>query len=104
MLKITKLSEDKYKKGNFKGAFEDRRKIKLILEFSCDEEIRNKYHEELIKMYSSKYDLIQDYKRILSKSRRERIINSLEKKSFDKYLNGNYEIAIKVLRRSEKYL
>ena len=104
LLKLAKSSEDKYKNGDFKGAFEDKKKVKNILNSpSCDKEIKKMYEEELANIYLSKFDLIKDYKRILGDSKRIKIKNYLEKKSIEKYKNEDYESAIKALRRSEKY-
>ena len=104
ILKLVKSSEDKYKNGDFKGAFEDKKKVKNILNSpSCDKEIKKMYEEELANIYLSKFDLIKDYKRILGDSKRIKIKNYLEKKSIEKYKNEDYEGAIKALRRSEKY-
>ena len=104
LLKLAKSSEDKYKKGDFKGALEDKKKVKVILKSpSCDKEVKKIYEEELANIYLSKFDLINDYKKILSDSKRIKIKNYLEKKSIAKYKIGDYESAIKALRRSEKY-
>ena len=104
LLKLAKSSEDKYKNGDFKGALEDKKKVKVILKSqSCDKEVKKIYEEELADIYLSKFDLINDYKKILSDSKRIKIKNYLEKKSIAKYKIGDYESAIKALRRSEKY-
>ena len=62
IIKLTKLSEKKFKLGNFKGALDDKIKAKEILKSeSCDEKIFEKYREELSSLYSSKFDLIFDH-------------------------------------------
>ena len=63
----------------------------------------DKYREELSKLHSSKFDLINDHKMIIDDKRRNEIINLLEKKSQEKLLNCDYEGAVKALRRAEKY-
>ena len=63
LIKLTRLSEKKFKLGNFKGALEDKMKANKILKSkSCDEKIIGKYREELSSLYSSRFDLIFDHK------------------------------------------
>ena len=51
----------------------------------------------------SKYDLIADYKKVISKKRKEEVINKLEVISESKYKIGDYKGSIKAIRRAEKY-
>ena len=63
-----------------------------------------KFKEELTNLYSSKFDLIFDHKMKISELKKNEIINILEQKSDDKFKKGDYEGAVKALRRAEKYL
>ena len=53
----TRSSERKFKEGNFKGAIDERREVRSLLnsEF-CDKAIIKKFKEELSNLYSSKFD------------------------------------------------
>ena len=105
IIRLTRISEKKFQQGNFKGAIEDKRELKSILNSKLvDGEIIEKYKEELSKLYFSKFDLIYDHKLIIDELKRNEIIKFLEKKSNEKYKKGDYKGAIKALRRSEKYL
>ena len=101
----TRSSERKFREGNFKGAIEDKREVRFILnsEF-CDENMIKKFKEELSNLYSSKFDLINDHKLRIDESKIINIIKLLEQKSDEKYLKGDFKGAIRALRRSEKYL
>ena len=104
VLNLTKSSDDKYKNGDFKGSIEDKLEVKSILKsYSFDENIKDILKKELIRLYSSKFDLIYDHKKRIDDLKRNKIINSLENKSNEKYRRGDFEGAIKALRRSEKY-
>ena len=104
VIKLTRSSEKKFQKGNFRGAIEDKRQVKSILKSKYDEEIIEKFKEELSKLYVSKFDLIYDHKLRIDELKKNEIIELLEKKSEAKYKKGDYKGAIKALRRSEKYL
>ena len=105
VIKLTRSSEKKFKQGTYKGAIRDKREVKSILNSKFNGiEIIEKFKEELSKLYSSKFDLIFDHKLRINESKRNEIVKLLEKKSDEKYKKGDYEGAIKDLRRSEKYL
>ena len=105
IIKLTRLSEKKFKLGNFKGAFEDKMKANAILKSkSCDEKIMEKYKEELSSLYSSKFDLIFDHKLKIDEKKINKIVKMLECKSEEKLKNLDYRGAIKALRRAEKYI
>jgi hypothetical protein len=105
IIKLTRLSEKKFKLGNFKGALEDKMKANAILKSkSCDEKIMEKYKEELSTLYSSKFDLIFDHKLKIDEIKINEIVKLLEQKSEEKLKNLDYRGAIKALRRAEKYL
>ena len=120
-------SNSRYKHGDYKGAIED--KIKAInikkLETDKSQEYNNikidyrnillgtfikkdlepKYFAliQVSKIRKSKYDLIADYKKVISKKRKEEIIKKLELISETKYKRGDYKGSIKAIRRAEKY-
>ena len=105
IIKLTRLSEKKFKLGNFKGALEDKLKANAILKSkSCDEKIMEKYKEELSSLYSSKFDLIFDHKQKINEIKINEIVKMLERKSKEKLNNLDYKGAIKALRRAEKYI
>ena len=105
LIKLTRSSENKFKRGNFKGALEDKIKANEILKSkSCDEKIIEKYWEELSSLYSSKFDLIFDHKLKIDAIKRNEIVQMLERKSEEKLKNHDYRGAIKALRRAEKYI
>ena len=105
IVKYTRSSERKFKEGNFIGAIEDKRVVRQLLKSKfCDNDIIKKFKKELSYLYSSKFDLINDYKLRLDESEIKKIVNLLEQKSDEKYHKGDYIGAIRALRRSEKYL
>ena len=101
----TRSSEIKFREGNFKGAIEDKREVRSVLNSKfCNEDILKKFKEELSLLYKSKFDLINDHKLRIDESKINKIIKLLEQKSDEKYNQGDFKGAIKALRRSEKYL
>ena len=101
----TRSSEKKFREGNFIGAIEDKMAVKSIINSKfCDKNIVKKFKKELSRLYSSKFDLINDYKLMLDESEIRKIVYFLEKKSDEKYRKGDFKGAIRALRRSEKYL
>lgn len=101
----TRSSERKFKEGDFKGATEDKREVRCLLNSKfCDDEILKKFKEELSYIYESKFDLINDHKLRIDESKINEIVKFLEQKSDEKYNKGDFKGAIKALRRSEKYL
>ena len=105
LIKLTRSSENKFKRGNFKGALDDKIKANAILKSkSCDEKIMEKYKEELSSLYSSKFDLIFDHKLKIDEIKINEIVKMLERKSKEKLKNLDYRGAIKALRRAEKYI
>ena len=105
LIKLTRSSENKFKRGNFKGALEDKIKANAILKSkSCDEKIMEKYKKELSSLYSSKFDLIFDHKLKIDEIKINEIVKLLEHKSEEKLKNLDYRGAIKALRRAEKYI
>ena len=105
VIKLSKASEKKYRQGDYKGAIEDKRKVKTLLdEEFLDVELFEKYKKELSLLYDSKFDLIYDHKSRINNSKKAAIIKLLVQKSEEKYNKGDFKAAIKALRRSEKYL
>ena len=119
-------SNSKYKKGNYRGAIEDKRKAKKIrlLEINkfsesnkkidykkillgtFDETTLEPKYQVLIKVSKIKenrYDLIADFKKVISEKRKEEVIKKLEFISESKYKIGDYKGSIKAIRRAEKY-
>ena len=120
-------SNSRYKNQDYYGSIEDKRKAKEIrlLEIDISPESTNfkidyknillgtfikvdlvpKY-ETLIKaskIQKSKYDLIADYKKVISNKRKEEVIKKLEFLSESKYKFGDYKASIRAIRRAEKY-
>ena len=105
ILDQTRSSERKFREGNYKGAIEDKREVRRLLNSTfCDEDILKKFKEELSYLYASKFDLINDHKLRIDESKINKIVKLLEQKSDEKYNNGDFKGAIRALRRSEKYL
>ena len=105
LIKLTRSSENKFKRGNFKGALDDKIKANAILKSkSCDEKMIQKYRKELSSLYSSKFDLIFDHKLKIDEIKINEIVKMLENKSKEKLKNLDYKGAIKALRRAEKYI
>ena len=101
----TRSSEIKFREGNFKGAIEDKREVRCLLNSKfCDEDILKKFKEELFFLYVSKFDLINDHKLRIDELKIKNIVNLLQQKSDEKYHKGDFKGAIRALRRSEKYL
>ena len=120
-------SDSRYKNGNYQGSIEDKRKAKKIrlLELDTSSE-KNKCkidyknillgsfikidlepkYKTLIKVSEiekSRYDLIADYRKVISSKRKEEVIKKLEFLSESKYRLGDYKASIRAIRRAEKY-
>ena len=105
IINLTRSGERKFREGNFKGAIEDKREVRFLLNSGIrNEEILKKFKEELSYLYASKFDLINDHKLRIDESKIKKIVKFLEQKSDEKYNKGDFKGAIKALRRSEKYL
>tara|TARA_Y100001968_G_scaffold139355_1_gene127468 strand:- start:9 stop:659 length:651 start_codon:yes stop_codon:yes gene_type:complete len=120
-------SNSKYQTGDYKGSIEDKRKAKKIrlLEIENIHELDcliidyknillgtfleielDPSHATLIKVSKikiSKYDLIADYKKVISKQRKKEVIRKLELLSEARYKIGDYKGSIRAIRRAEKY-
>ena len=105
LIKLTRSSENKFKRGNFKGALDDKIKANTILKSkSCDDQMIQEYRKELSSLYSAKFDLIFDHKLKIDEIKINEIVKMLERKSEEKLKNLDYKGAVKALRRAEKYI
>ena len=117
-------SNSSYKYGNYHGAIEDKRKAKKIrlLEINRSPDSKIDYKNILLgtflkmelepkykilikvsRVEKSRYDLISDYKKLISNKRIEEVIEKLEFLSESKYKFGDYKASIRAIRRAEKY-
>ncbi len=121
-------SNSRYKYGDYQGAIEDKRKAKKIRlleieEFSGLHKTQIDYKKILLgsfinkifleqkynvlikvsRIKTSKYDLIEDYKKVMNKEKKEDVIRKLEFICESKYKMGDYKGSIKAIRRAEKY-
>ena len=117
-------SNSRYQNGNYHGAIEDKRKAKKIrlLEINrypdskidyknillgtflkMDLEPKYKILIKVSRVEKSRYDLISDYKKVISNKRIEEVIEKLEFLSESKYKFGDYKASIRAIRRAEKY-
>ena len=104
IVRLLRLSEKKFKRGNYKGAIDDKMKLNAMLKSkSCDKKTIEKYREELSILYSSRFDLIFDHKLKINETKINEIVKKLERKSEEKLKNLDYKGAIKAFRRAEKY-
>jgi len=104
IIKLTRSSENQFKRGNFKGALDDKIKANEILKSkSCDEKIIQEYRKELSSLHCSKFDLIFDHKLKIDEIKINKIVKMLEQKSKERLKNLDYKGAIKAFRRAEKY-
>ena len=117
-------SNSRYKNGNYHGAIEDKRKAKKIrlLEINRSPDSKIDYKNILLGTFlkmelepkykilikvsiveKSRYDLIADYKKVISNQRIIQVIRKLELLSESKYKSGDYKASIRAIRRAEKY-
>ena len=117
-------SNSRYRNGNYHGAIEDKRKAKKIrlLEINRSPDSKIDYKNILLgtflkmelepkykilikvsRVEKSRYDLISDYKKLISNKRIEEVIEKLEFLSESKYKFGDYKASIRAIRRAEKY-
>ncbi len=120
-------SNSRYKHEDYYGAIEDKREAKKVrlMEIKKFSDFTNQqiaYENILMGNFSqidlevkyttlirastikkSKYDLIADYKKVISKKRKDEVIRKLETLSESKYKIGDFKGAIKSIRRAEKY-
>ena len=126
-ISLSGRSNSSYKIGNYQGAIEDKMKAKKIRLLEIDRfpeknnikidyknillakfteiniEIKYKALIKVSKIQKSRYDLIADYKKVISKDKKEDVIKKLEILSESMYEIGNYKASIRAIRRAEKY-
>ena len=126
-LSFSGRSNSRYKSGDYHGAIEDKIKAKeirlleidkisdsknvkidyknILLGTFIDIDLEPKYNAliKVPKVKKSRYDLIDDYKKVISNKRKEDVIKKLELLSQSKYKSGDYKGSINAIRRSEKY-
>tara|TARA_B100000700_G_scaffold328847_1_gene448117 strand:+ start:12807 stop:13448 length:642 start_codon:yes stop_codon:yes gene_type:complete len=120
-------SNSRYNNGNYQGSIEDKRQARKIRLLEIDRfpevnvikidyknillgtfieiDLEPKYKTliKASKIEKSRYDLIEDYKKVISHKRKEQVIEKLEFLSESKYQIGDYKASIRAMRRSEKY-
>ena len=120
-------SNSRYENKDYYGAIEDKRKAKQIRLLELDRfpdqskfkidyksillgtfkgiDLLLKY-KTLIKVSrikKSRYDLIADYRKVISNKKKEELIKRLELLSESKYEFGDYKASIRAIRRADKY-
>ena len=104
LIKLTRSSENQFKRGNFKVALDEKMKANAILKSkSFSKKMIQNYRKELSSLYSSKFDLIFDHKLKIDEIKRNQIVKMLEQKSKEKLKSLDYKGAVKAFRRAEKY-
>tara|TARA_Y100001968_G_scaffold177435_1_gene162552 strand:+ start:1136 stop:1495 length:360 start_codon:yes stop_codon:yes gene_type:complete len=103
--KLIELSEFKYQKKDFKGAIDAKREARKLMSSLIIVKKEEKFIDLVKNSFtgSSKYDLISDYKKRIDSIKKTEIIKQLVNLSEYKYNLGDYEGAIKAMRRAEKY-
>ena len=126
-ISLSARSNSRYENKNYKGAIEDKRKAikirlfenkrltelnivkidykNILLGTFVETDLEPKY-KALIKVSGikkSKYDLIADYKKVISGKKKEEVIRKLKFRSESKYESGDYKASIRAIRRAEKY-
>ena len=120
-------SNSRYKIGDFKGALYDKKKAravrlleaekflsddhpeldyrKISLGLCDDSNLHPKYMSliKVAKIKKNKYDLIEDYKKVIPPERKNEVIEKLEDLSILKYKEGDFKASIRAIRRAEKY-
>ena len=120
-------SNSKYKIGKYQSAIDDKRKAKnirllenerfpdssfikidyknILLGTFIKKDLEPKYKIliKVAKIEKRKYDLISDYKKVISDERKAEVIQKLEFLSESKYKIGDYKASIRAIRRAEKY-
>ena len=126
-ISLSGRSNSSYKNRDYQNAIEDKREAKKIRlfeynQFSGLKNIKIDYKKILLgtfdeidlepkfntlikasKIIRSKYDLIADYKKVISEKKIKELIKKLENLSDFKYKIGDYKASIIALRRAEKY-
>ena len=126
-ISLSARSNSRYENKDYKGAIEDKRKAimirlwekerfpelnmkkidykNILLGAFVKSDLEPKY-KTLIKVSEiekSKYDLIADYKKVISAKKKEEVIKKLKLRSESKYESGDYKASIRAIRRAERY-
>ena len=126
-ISLSARSNSRYVNKDYKGAIEDKRKAimirllekerfpelniekidykNILLGTFVKSDLEPKY-KALIKVSEiekSKYDLIADYKKVISGEKKDEVIRKLKFRSESKYDSGDYKASIRAIRRAEKY-
>ncbi len=120
-------SNSKYKAGDFKGSILDKRQAKKIRLIEGDKlpiingiiidsksikfepfdkyDFNDKYKilSKVSKLVKTKYDLIDDFKKVINNKKKNDVIKKLEALSEEKYKSGDFKASIRAIRRAEKY-
>ncbi len=126
-ISLSGRSNCKYENEDYQGAIEDKRQAKKVRLFEIDRfrdsnnikidyksillgtftgtELEPKYKTlvKVSKIKKNRYDLIADYKKVISNKKKEEVIKKLEFLSESKYEVGDYKASIRAIRRAEKY-
>ena len=126
-ISLSARSNSRYENKDYKGAIEDKRKAinirlfenKRLTELNIvkidyknillgtfvktDLELKYKALIKVSEIEKSKYDLIADYKKVISGKKKEEVIRKLNLRSESKYESGDYKASIRAIRRAEKY-
>ena len=103
-------SEANYKLKAYEASILDKRsenKLVKVKNNRLNNNLLTHNFKQLIKLSLaniSRYDLIQDYKKFITDSRKHEIISMLEEISEFKFSIGDYRGSIKALRRADKYI
>ena len=98
IIRLIQSSEESYRAKDYKEAMAYRIKAKQLI--GSEEE-----YELLFKnsnLNRAKYNLIDDYKKRIDNIKKTEIISKLQKRAELKYNSGDYESAIRAIRRAEK--
>ena len=126
-ISLSGRSNSRFKNADYKGSIEDKRKAIKVRSLEIDKftklnNIKIDYKNILLgtflktdlslkynvlikvsKIETRRYDLISDYKKVISNERKEEVIKKLESLSESKYKLGDFKGSIKAIRRAEKY-
>ena len=127
-ISLNARSNSRYKIGDFERAIIDKRNARIIRSFELGnisyvensmfidyknillekysiESIKSKYNFliKISKFEKSKYDLINDYKKLINIKRKNDLINKLELLSELKFERRDFKGSIKAIRRAEKF-
>ena len=96
LIEVDRFSQSNYMKIDYKN---------ILLGTFVKIDLEPKYNAliKASKIKRSRYDLIEDYKKVISTKRKKEVIKKLEFLSESKYNIGDYKASIRAIRRAEKY-